>query len=67
MNYAEFRKNNMFIGSGVVEARCKSLVSQRLKQSGMHWSLHGANAIIALRCSVESNKFEVYREIRKAA
>lgn len=67
MNYGEFRKNNLFIGSGVVEAGCKSLVSQRLKQSGMHWSIRGANAIIALRCCVESNKFEDYWETRKAA
>lgn len=67
MNYGEFRKNNMFIGSGVVEAGCKSLISQRLKQSGMHWSIRGANAIIALRCCVESNKFEDYWETRKAA
>lgn len=67
MQYGEFRKNSFFIGSGVVEAGCKSLISQRLKQSGMHWSVRGANAIIALRCCVESNKFEDYWDSRRAA
>lgn len=67
MDYAECRKRNLFIGSGVVEAGCKSLIGQRLKQSGMHWSIAGSNSIIALRCCIESNKFEDYWESRKAA
>lgn len=67
MNYRGFRDNDLFIGSGVVEAGCKSLISRRLKQSGMHWSVRGANAIIALRCCIESNKFEDYWESRRAA
>lgn len=67
MDYGEFRKRNLFIGSGVVEAGCKSLIGQRLKQSGMHWSVSGANSIITLKCSIESNKFEDYWENRNAA
>lgn len=67
MDYGEFRKRNLFIGSGVVEAGCKSLIGQRLKQSGMHWSIAGSNSIIALKCCIESNKFEDYWESRKAA
>lgn len=51
MRYSEFKKMGLFVGSGVVEAGCKTVIGQRLKQSGMFWSLSGANAIIALRCS----------------
>ena len=50
MRYAEFRRQGLFIGSGVMEAGCKTIVGFRLKQSGMRWTVRGANAIIALRC-----------------
>lgn len=56
MNYGAFRAQGLFIGSGVVEAGCKSIIGQRLKQSGMHWSVPGANAILALRCALESGR-----------
>ena len=58
MRYAEFRKNDFFVGSGVVEAGCRTVIGQRLKQSGMRWSVRGANAIIALRCCILSGRFE---------
>lgn len=67
MRYDRFRKQGLFIGSGVVEAGCKSLIGKRLKQSGMHWTVRGANAIIALRCCLESGVFEDYWEARRAA
>jgi hypothetical protein len=67
MRYGEFRRKGLFIGSGVVEAGCKSVIGQRLKQSGMHWSIRGSNAIIALRCCIESNRFDDYWENRRAA
>lgn len=67
MRYDRFRQQGLFIGSGVVEAGCKSLIGQRLKQSGMHWTVRGANAIIALRCCLESGGFEDYWEARRAA
>jgi len=67
MRYDRFRKQGLFIGSGVVEAGCKSVIGARLKQSGMHWSVRGANAIIALRCCLESGGFEDYWESRRAA
>ena len=51
MRYPKFRKMGLFIGSGVIEAACKSLIGSRLKQSGMFWTVRGANAIIALRCT----------------
>ena len=58
MRYAEFRKRKLFVGSGVVEAGCRTVIGQRLKQSGMRWSVRGANAIIALRCCLMSGRFE---------
>ena len=60
MRYAQFRKKGFFIGSGVVEAGCRSLIGKRLKQSGMFWSLKGANAIIASRCCQYSHRFQDY-------
>ncbi len=50
MRYAYYRKHGMFIGSGVVEAGCKTVLGARLKQSGMHWTTRGATAITTLRC-----------------
>ena len=64
MRYAEFRGQGLFVGSGVVEAGCKTLIGQRLKQSGMEWSVRGANAIISLRCILTSGRFEDYWESR---
>jgi hypothetical protein len=60
MRYPAFRKQGLFIGSGVVEAGCKTVIAARLKRSGMFWTVRGANAIIALRCYRLSNKFEDY-------
>jgi hypothetical protein len=67
MRYPKFRAQGLFVGSGVVEAGCKTVVAARLKQSGMFWTVRGANAILALRCNRLSNKFEDYWETRAAA
>ena len=66
MRYADFKAQGLFVGSGVVEATCRSIVGQRLKQSGMEWTVRGANAIIALRCMEASNRTEEYWEQRIA-
>jgi hypothetical protein len=58
MRYSDFRKRALFVGSGVVEAGCKTVVGQRLKRSGMHWTVRGANAIMALRCLILSGRWE---------
>jgi hypothetical protein len=58
MRYAEFRQKKYFVGSGVVEAGCRTVIGQRLKFSGMRWSVRGANAIIALRACLLSGRFE---------
>ncbi len=44
MRHHWFRQRGLFTGSGVVEASCKTVIGQRLKQSGMHWTVHGADA-----------------------
>jgi hypothetical protein len=58
MRYHWFRSRGLFVGSGVVEASCKTIVGQRLKQAGMHWTVAGADAIIALRCKQASSQWE---------
>jgi hypothetical protein len=58
MLYQTFRANGYFIGSGVVEAGCKTVVGQRLKQSGMLWSIKGASHLLAVRCALLSGWFE---------
>lgn len=67
MRYPKFRKQALFIGSGVIEAGCRAVIGYRLKQSGMFWTVRGANAIIALRCNRLSGKFEDYWASRSAA
>ena len=66
MRYADFRRRGLFVGSGVLEAGCRTVIGQRLKQSGMHWTVRGANSIIALRCSILSNRWEDFWEHRAA-
>ncbi|HEY6342295.1 MAG TPA: hypothetical protein VIY49_12445, partial [Bryobacteraceae bacterium] len=46
-----------FVGSGVIEAGCKTVIGQRLKQSGMFWTVSGANSILALRCQHLNGRF----------
>jgi len=66
MRYPVFRRQHLFVGSGVVEAGCKTLIGSRLKRSGMFWRVRSANAIIALRCHRLSGKFEDYWENRRS-
>lgn len=66
MRYARFRSESLFVGSGVVEAGCKTVVGHRLKQSGMRWTVRGANAIITLRCAQLSDRWEEFWEARAA-
>jgi hypothetical protein len=58
MRYQWFRSRGLFVGSGVIEAGCKTIVGARLKQSGMHWTESGADSIIALRCREASSTWE---------
>ena len=54
MRYHWFRSRGLFVGSGVVESGCKSVIGQRLKSSSMHWTAAGADAITTLRCQQAS-------------
>jgi hypothetical protein len=67
MRYPKYRKQHLFVGSGVIEAGCKTVIGSRLKKSGMFWTVRGANAIIALRCCHLNGRFEDYWESRRAA
>jgi hypothetical protein len=58
MRYAEWKREGFMIGSGVVEAACKTLVAQRLKLSGMRWGIHGAQAILTMRGWDQSDRFD---------
>ncbi len=67
MRYPDFRAQGFFVGSGVIEAGCRTIIGVRLKRSGMFWTVSGADAIIALRCSRLSGRFEDYWESRQSA
>jgi uncharacterized protein UPF0236 len=60
MQYGSFRRQGFFIGSGVVEAGCKTVIGARCKQSGMFWGKPGAQNILALRCIHTSRRLDEY-------
>ena len=60
MRYGHFREQGYFIGSGVVEAACKTLVAQRLKGSGMHWSERGLSHILSIRTALLSHRYDEF-------
>jgi hypothetical protein len=71
MRYPKFEAEGLCTSSGVIEAGCKNVIGARLKRTGMHWTVAGANRIIALRCSILSGRFQDFWErrsdVRKAA
>ena len=67
MRYPAFHALGLCTSSGVLEAGCRVAVAQRLKRSGMHWTTRGANAILALRCTVVSGRYETYWTTKRAA
>jgi hypothetical protein len=64
MQYGTFRRAGYFIGSGVVEAGCKTVIGARCKQSGMFWSKAGAVNILALRCIYSSRRIDEFWKFR---
>lgn len=58
MLYKTYRDQGLFYGSGVVEAGCKAVIGQRLKQSGMFWTESGATDVLALRCALNSHRWD---------
>ena len=67
MQYAKFQQQGLFIGSGVVEAGCKSLIGARLKQSGMFWTVTGAQHVLNTRCCLSSHAFDAFWDHRQPA
>lgn len=66
MRYADFRAAGLCTSTGVVEAGCKNAIGTRLKRPGMHWTVRGANAIIALRCAKLSGRLDPFLARRSA-
>jgi hypothetical protein len=64
MRYPHFRAQGLCVSTGVVEAGCKLAIGTRCKRAGMHWTVAGVNAIIALRCYKLSGRFEDFWERR---
>ena len=60
MQYGTFRKQGLFIGSGVIEVGCKTVIGSRCKQSGMFWSVPGAERVLALRCIHASRRLDAF-------
>jgi len=58
MRYAEWAAKGLPIGSGVTEAACKTLATQRMKRSGMHWRHDGGQSILTFRALAQSDRFE---------
>jgi len=67
MRYPKYRRQHLFVGSGVIEAGCKTVIGSRLKRSGMFWTVRGADAILALRCCQLNGRFEDYWAARRPA
>jgi hypothetical protein len=65
MKYQEYREKGFFIGSGVIEAGCRCVVGTRCKQSGMHWSVDGAENVIAFRCVHASRRLDDFWKYRR--
>jgi hypothetical protein len=66
MHYAEYHRNDLPIASGVMEASCKTLVTQRMKQSGMAWTQTGGQAILSLRSLIQSDRWQPAWELLRA-
>ena len=60
LQYGTFRRQGFFIGSGVIEAGCKTIIGSRCKQSGMFWGESGAENILALRCIHTSHRLDAF-------
>lgn len=67
LDFPRFRRMGLCTSSGVVEAGCKLAIGTRLKRAGMHWTVRGANAIMALRACRLSHRYDGYWDRRHAA
>lgn len=58
MRYQTYRAQGLFYGSGVIEGGCKSVIGQRLKESGMFWTEPGARSVLTLRVALKSHRWD---------
>lgn len=58
MDYPRYEALGLPIGSGEVEAQCKTLVQQRCKQSGMRWHRSGIEPLLRVRCAVRDGRYD---------
>ena len=58
MRYRTYREQGLFYGSGVIEGGCKSVIGQRLKESGMFWTEKGASSVLTLRVALKSHRWD---------
>jgi hypothetical protein len=58
MLYKTYRQAGLFCGSGVVEAGCRAVIGQRLKNSGMFWTEPGGKSVLDLRCALQGNRWD---------
>lgn len=58
MRYQTYREQGLFYGSGVIEAGCKAVIGQRLKESGMFWTESGATSVLTLRCALKGHRWD---------
>lgn len=58
MFYKTYREQGFFYGSGVIEAGCRAVIGERLKESGMFWTENGATNVLALRCALKGNRWD---------
>jgi hypothetical protein len=64
MRYGTFRQAGWFIGSGVIEAGCRTVIGQRMKCSEMYWSEEGGQSMLDLRCAFLSNRLDAFCRAR---
>ena len=58
MLYETYRNQGLFYGSGVIEGGCRSVIGQRLKESGMFWTEKGASSVLSLRVALKSHRWD---------
>jgi len=58
MFYKTYRQAGLFCGSGVVEAGCRAVIGQRLKNSGMFWTESGGKSVLDLRCALQGHRWD---------
>ena len=62
LNYLQYKSEDLYIGSGMIEGGNKVVIQKRMKQCGMRWSVNGGQYIAALRAKDKSKKWNVVED-----